>query len=665
MSSARPSWSQTFSTLKLQITLGGVAALVFGISLVSALTVGRAETDTLRAERLRELTASVRTAALVSRRVVALQRALQVTALQMTPDVLVDEASLGRFLLTKSVLLNMFDDLLVLGLDGQLQLAATERGLSRPALNLGDRDYVQRTIAESRPLVSPPLPSRFSGEPILAFTHPVRGPSGVSAVLGGTLRLNSRDVLEGLVDNQEEESNSLVAVTDETGRLLAHPDVSLLTHSIADDARLSQAFAAWQASGGPVEPMGVGLAQRGQLVSAAGVAGPDWVVWRARPEAELLAPLREARRQALIIAAGLIVPLSALMLLILWRLLRPLTQLEQRAQHMFDGTLAPQDGWPVTRGEIGSLSDVLRTVSVERTRLERANNAALRRLNSVMSAAPVGIAVLRDARFEMVSPEFCRLLGHPESDLLGAPVDSVLADPSEAAALVAQELEAFDAHRPYAAEWRLRRRDGSAFWAGLRSKLVDIEDATQGEIWTLSDIDDQRQARTQLEWSATHDPLTGLENRTAFDLHARALIDALPQSLPAAMLYIDLDYFKPINDTAGHAVGDRMLCAVAEAIALQVRADDHVARLGGDEFALLLRRCQRDAAERIAQEICRAVQAIALPWEGRTLGVGASVGVAPLQSDTASVEAWTQAADAACYAAKAAGRGTVRMAPRG
>ena len=80
MSSARPSWSQTFRTLKLQITLGGVAALVLGISLVSALTVGRAETDTLRAERLRELTGSVRTAALVSRRVVGLQRALQVSS---------------------------------------------------------------------------------------------------------------------------------------------------------------------------------------------------------------------------------------------------------------------------------------------------------------------------------------------------------------------------------------------------------------------------------------------------------------------------------------------------------------------------------------------------------------------------------------------------------
>lgn len=664
MSSARPSWSQTFRTLKLQITLGGVAALVLGISLVSALTVGRAETDTLRAERLRELTGSVRTAALVSRRVVGLQRALQVTALQMTPEMLVDEASLGRFLLAQSVLLNMFDNLFVLGLDGQLQLAATERGLSRPALNLGDRDYVQRTIAESRPLVSPPVPSRYSGEPILAFTHPVRGPGGVIAVLAGTLRLNGRDVLEGLIDHQEEEGRSLVAVTDDTGRLLAHPDAALLTHSIADDARLSQAFAAWQASGSPVEPMGVGLAQRGQLVSAAGVAGPDWVVWRARPEAELLAPLRAARREALTMAAGLIVLLSVLMLLILWRLLRPLTRLEQRAQHMFDGTLAPQDGWPVTGGEIGSLSDVLRTVSMERNRLERANNAALQRLNSVMSAAPVGIAVLRDGRFETVSPEFCRLLGYTESDLLDAPVDSVLADPSEAPALAARGLEAFQAHRPYAAEWRLRRRDGTTFWADLRGKLVDVDDATQGEIWMLSNIDDQRLARAQLEWSAAHDALTGLENRTAFNLHARALIDAMPQSLPAALLFIDLDHFKPVNDTAGHAVGDLMLRAAAEAIAAQVRADDHVARVGGDEFALLLRRCQLDAAERIAQEVCRAVQAIALPWEGRMLSVGASVGVAQLQSNTASVEAWTQAADAACYAAKAAGRGTVRVAPR-
>ncbi|MDP9901310.1 sensor domain-containing diguanylate cyclase [Variovorax ginsengisoli] len=665
MSPVRPRWSQPFNTLKLQITLGGIAALVLGISLVSALTVRRAETDTLRAERLRELTASVRTAALVSRRVVALQRALQVTALEMTPDTLIDEKTLGRFLVTKSVLLNMFDNIFVLELDGQLKLAATERGLIRPDVNVGDRAYFQRTVAESRPLVSPPLPSRFSGEPVLAFTHPVRGPHGVIAVLGGTLRLNSRDVLEGLVDNQEEESRSLVAVTDPTGRLLAHPDAKLLTHSIADDARLSQAFSAWQASGSPIEPMGVGLEQRGQLVSAAGVAGPDWVVWRARPEAELLAPLRQARREALTVTAGLIVVLSGVMLLVLWRLLRPLTQLARRARHMFDGTLAPQDGWPVAGGEIGSLSDVLRTVSVERTQLERANNAALRRLNSVMSAAPVGIAVLRDGCFETVSPEFCRLLGHPEAELIGAPVESVLADPPEDAAQVTRPWEAGHAHLPFAAEWRMRRRDGTTFWADVRSRLVDSDDVTQGEIWTLSDIDNQRQARTQLEWSAMHDLLTGLENRAAFEQHARALVDTLPHSLPAAMVFIDLDRFKPVNDTAGHAMGDRMLRVVAEAIAAQVRADDHVARLGGDEFALLLRRCQQDAAERIAQDVCRAVQAIALPWEGGVLGVGASVGVAPLRSDTPSVEAWTRAADAACYAAKAAGRGTVRLAPQG
>ena len=188
-------------------------------------------------------------------------------------------------------------------------------------------------------------------------------------------------------------------------------------------------------------------------------------------------------------------------------------------------------------------------------------------------------------------------------------------------------------------------------------------DRAQGTIWTLNDIEAQKAAREQLEWSATHDPLTGLANRKAFALQARRLVDALPRSLPAALVFIDLDRFKPVNDTAGHLAGDLMLLTVATAIASCVRAGDLAVRMGGDEFALLLERCPHATAMRIADDVRRAINAVALPWEQGMLRVGASAGVAGLHEDTASVDAWIEAADAACYAAKAAGRDTVRAAP--
>ncbi len=238
----------------------------------------------------------------------------------------------------------------------------------------------------------------------------------------------------------------------------------------------------------------------------------------------------------------------------------------------------------------------------------------------------------------------------------------VVATVDDYAAFVAQELESFLASRSYAGEWRMRRRDGAVFWAGLRSKPVDIDDPSQGAIWTINNIDDQRTAREQLEWAAAHDPLTGLANRSSFNKRARELIEMLPQSLPSAMVFIDLDHFKPVNDTAGHVMGDVMLRAVATAVSSRVRSGDTVARLGGDEFALLLEHCPPDVAMRLAYDVLEAVDAITLPWEDRMLRVGASIGVAALRPHMASVEAWVNDADAACYAAKAAGRGTVRRA---
>ena len=127
---------------------------------------------------------------------------------------------------------------------------------------------------------------------------------------------------------------------------------------------------------------------------------------------------------------------------------------------------------------------------------------------------------------------------------------------------------------------------------------------------------------------------------------------------------IDLDHFKPINDRAGHAAGDAMLKAVAAAITSRVRASDLVVRLGGDEFALLLERCPLETALRIADNVRQAINAIALGWEGQTLRVGASLGVAALAAETPGVDEWLAQADAACYAAKAAGRDAVKTAQR-
>jgi diguanylate cyclase (GGDEF)-like protein/PAS domain S-box-containing protein len=654
-------------SLKARITMGGIMALVLGIGVITTILVGRTEHDLLQGQRQREMSEAVRTAGLLGHNVVQLQRVLQSVAEVLDEQTLGDPVRLKEFMRTRQVVRNFFANVYVATPDGDVQVMADENGIHLPSLNIGERGYFGRSIADIRPMVSEPLRGSLTGEPIIAFVQPVHDAKGVHAVVGGTLRLSSRDLLDGLADAQEFDAGALIVVTDAQGRVLAHPDRKRLMQSIADVPRLAQAFKSWQAAGSPIEPLGLSLAQPREITSVAGVPGPDWLVWRARSETEILAPVKAAREQAMAWAASLVALVSAGMFLTLWWLLQPLMLLERRAQHMFDGAMRPEDGWPKADGEIGHLGKVLRDVGVQRAELERLNSEMISKLHSVMRAAPIGIAFIRNRRFELVSDELCRLLSYEDKDLLGQQLDLIVVPPDDdQPALAALEKEAFARSNSYVGEVRMQRGDGTRFWARLRSRPVDPEHTELGSIWTVLNIEEQRNARKALEWSAAHDGLTGLANRLRFDQQAQRLIDARPLSLPTAMVFIDLDHFKEVNDTGGHLSGDAMLRAAAAAIMSRVRSGDLAARIGGDEFALLLEQCTHEAAVRVAEDIVASISAIALPWLSGSLHVGASIGVASLSPEIGSVDDWISAADAACYAAKAAGRGTVRagLAPR-
>jgi diguanylate cyclase (GGDEF)-like protein/PAS domain S-box-containing protein len=652
-------------SLKLRITLSVMAVLLLGIGLSTMVLVRQAEEATLVSQHERELFEAARTAGVLSRRVVELQRALSAVGAQVKPEDWASDARLSAFIGDKQVLRGLFSTVFAADADGRMRALADATGVRIPSVNIADRDYFRRTLSEQRALVSEPVAGRVSSEPVIVFTMPLRNAQGVYGVVGGSLRLASRDLLSDMVDAPEVAAamEALVVVSDAHGRILAHPSRARLMGSVASEPRLAEAYAQWVASGSSVEPAGLHLSQSAEVVTAAGVAGADWMVWRALPEAELLAPLRAARHQALAGAAGLALLMGLVLLPLVGWQLRPLSALEHRAHHLFDGSIDVHAGWPDVQGEIGSLAGVLRHVAAERAQLESFNAQVLQKLGSVMAAAPVGIAFTRKARFELVSAEFCRLCGRDESAMLGQPTRMIFASNEDYEALAPDVRMAFALGDPYVGEWQLLRPDGHRFWAGLRGRPVDPLHHEEGTIWTINDITEQVLAREQLEWSATHDALTGLANRKAFELRLGRVFEALPRSMPAALLMLDLDHFKPVNDTAGHAAGDAMLKAVASAITSRVRASDLVVRVGGDEFAVLLERCTPDTALRIAEAIRQAVMGIELHWEQRVLRVGASLGLAPLTADVPNIGAWVRTADAACYAAKAGGRGGVSTAP--
>lgn len=166
-----------------------------------------------------------------------------------------------------------------------------------------------------------------------------------------------------------------------------------------------------------------------------------------------------------------------------------------------------------------------------------------------------------------------------------------------------------------------------------------------------------------LQHQATHDALVDLVNHREFNARLNEVAaTAAKLKEPYALLFIDLDLFKQINDTAGHAAGDETLRRVGRILKNSVRADDTAARLGGDEFAILLPRCPRQRAEQIAQRVLAAIQNLPLEFDGRQFRVGASIGVAYTDAGEYEAAATLRAADAACYAAKNAGRGRIEVA---
>ena len=183
-----------------------------------------------------------------------------------------------------------------------------------------------------------------------------------------------------------------------------------------------------------------------------------------------------------------------------------------------------------------------------------------------------------------------------------------------------------------------------------------------GALRTFTDVTQRKQAEQQIRHVAEHDGLTGLLNRTAF-LQAlqAAATDVHRSGRGFAVLYVDLDGFKPVNDRYGHAVGDQLLVWVARQLTQAAREDDVVARLGGDEFALLQRGVSDgDSAYRLAD---RLVQALGQPTEieAHTLQIGASIGIVLSPGDGTEAEELLRKADSAMYLAKATGRGCARI----
>ena len=214
----------------------------------------------------------------------------------------------------------------------------------------------------------------------------------------------------------------------------------------------------------------------------------------------------------------------------------------------------------------------------------------------------------------------------------------------------------------YASEHRiLRAGDGETRWLSAFGRFAyDQAGEAQRFLGIFHDITERREVQA-LGHEATHDSLTGLVNRAELERRLERVLAGADTRDPHALLFLDLDQFKLVNDTCGHAAGDALLRQLPAVLERPLRKRDTLARLGGDEFGVLLECCPEEHALRIAQQLVQAIQEFPFAWEDKRFTVGASIGLVAIPAGGDTLTEVMSAADRACYAAKDKGRNRVHV----
>jgi diguanylate cyclase (GGDEF)-like protein/PAS domain S-box-containing protein len=312
---------------------------------------------------------------------------------------------------------------------------------------------------------------------------------------------------------------------------------------------------------------------------------------------------------------------------------------------------------------IGTHTDI-----TEHRRLNEALEAEKERLRITLQSIGDGVICTdEEGRVTFVNPIAESLTGWSESLALGRACTNVFR--TEREGMAGPGL--CPIRRALASRERVSEKDGVVL-VGRSGTRIDVEATASpvckpsgellGAVLVFQDVTRARTLQKELAQLASHDALTGLRNRSAFehilgDYCAGAVVDGGVHSL----CFLDLDRFKIINDTAGHAAGDALLREIGRLIREQMRRHDVVARLGGDEFGILLLDCELDDARVVAESLIERIGRVRFSWAGRVYEVGASVGIARVDAETPLAADVMSRADVACYAAKAAGRNRVSI----
>ncbi len=324
-----------------------------------------------------------------------------------------------------------------------------------------------------------------------------------------------------------------------------------------------------------------------------------------------------------------------------------------------------------SHGDVNKLIGSLVNVHVEKTsriQLQQEKDKAIATLNSIVDAV---ITTNQEGIIEYKNSAAERLTGVSAKESRGSSIDKIISFYREHSTIAIENPVMECLHTGEQMKQKVYAdmldHDGTRYTVQvMATPLVRKDGKIFGAVLVLNDVTNIRVLSRRLKYQASHDILTKLINRSEFEKRVRAAIAAAHENEGnSAVLYIDLDRFKLINDICGHAAGDELLKQVAKLLRNIVGEKNSVARMGGDEFSVLINDCYFSAAEKIANKILKELAAYRFSWNEKTFSVEASIGVAEIRESCDGLTYILNAVDSACYLAKESGRNCIRKYSEG
>lgn len=284
-----------------------------------------------------------------------------------------------------------------------------------------------------------------------------------------------------------------------------------------------------------------------------------------------------------------------------------------------------------------------------------------------ITLASIGDGVITadvDGKVTYLNPAAEHLTGWRNGEAEGTPLSTIFQGVQEKA-----QCTEGDAEETWSIPCEGTRTHGHLVFTDRRGKerdlhhtaapICDRQGRAVGTVLTFRDISAERKLTHQLSYQATHDALTGLVNRREFELRLDRVLHSSGNRDPHALIFMDLDQFKVVNDTCGHVAGDELLRQISVLMRTRIRARDTFARLGGDEFGVLLEHCPREEAIGVAHALRELAQGFRFGWQDKSFVIGVSIGLVDITDTWENSASVLRAADSACYMAKDRGRNRV------